>query len=508
MRTCRTVGSLAAASFISITGQAAFADVTAQQVWDDWQTYMQDFGYTIEAQETDTGGGLTVSDIQMVFPIPEEGADVMISVAEMTLTDRGDGTVEISVPEVLPMVIKVGGDDAEEVEVTLDYTTQGFEMIVAGDAQNMTYTYSADLLGIVLGNIVAEGETLDIGTAKAEIADMQGVTEMRIGNLRTTAQTLSSGAFSYEMDFKDPEGTGGRMVMSGGSDSIEMQATTSIPADMDMTDMAAALQAGFAVEGGYEFGPGSMNINFNDAGSSFQGNSKSDGGTFSIAMDSDRLRYGATTGNVAMEFAGSDIPFPIALAMSAAGFDLTMPVSQSDDAQDFAVSFNLTDFTMSDMIWGIFDPAGQLPRDPATVAAAMSGKVRLLIDLLDPAQMESVEGGEVMPGELLSVTLSELLVRAAGAELTGSGDVEIDNDDMTSYDGMPKPVGTVNLRLVGANALLDKLVEMGFVSDDDAMGARMMMGLFAVPGDGDDTLTSEIQFTDEGQVLANGQRLK
>ena len=39
------------------------------------------------------------------------------------------------------------------------------------------------------------------------------------------------------------------------------------------------------------------------------------------------------------------------------------------------------------------------------------------------------------------------------------------------------------------------------------MGARMMMGLFAVPGEGEDTLKSKIEVNDEGHVLANGQRL-
>ena len=40
------------------------------------------------------------------------------------------------------------------------------------------------------------------------------------------------------------------------------------------------------------------------------------------------------------------------------------------------------------------------------------------------------------------------------------------------------------------------------------MGARMMMSMFAVPGQGEDELTSKIEVTGDGQVKANGQRLK
>ena len=73
---------------------------------------------------------------------------------------------------------------------------------------------------------------------------------------------------------------------------------------------------------------------------------------------------------------------------------------------------------------------------------------------------------------------------------------------------MPRPKGGVDLTLVGGNGLLDKLVGMGLLPEEQAMGARMMMGLFAVPGEGEDTLNSRIEVNDEGHVLANGQRIR
>jgi hypothetical protein len=49
---------------------------------------------------------------------------------------------------------------------------------------------------------------------------------------------------------------------------------------------------------------------------------------------------------------------------------------------------------------------------------------------------------------------------------------------------------------------------MGLVPEDQAMAARMMLGLFARPGDGPDTLTSKIEVKGDGAILANGQRLQ
>ena len=74
--------------------------------------------------------------------------------------------------------------------------------------------------------------------------------------------------------------------------------------------------------------------------------------------------------------------------------------------------------------------------------------------------------------------------------------------------GFPKPVGSVDIMLEGANGLIDRLVAMGFVPDEQAMGARMMLGLFGVPGNSPDTLSSTIEFNEDGQILANGQRIR
>jgi len=62
--------------------------------------------------------------------------------------------------------------------------------------------------------------------------------------------------------------------------------------------------------------------------------------------------------------------------------------------------------------------------------------------------------------------------------------------------------------LTGGNTLLDTLVDMGLVPSEQAMGARMMLGVVARPGDGEDTLVSEIEVNEEGQIFANGQRIK
>ncbi|OIQ64787.1 hypothetical protein GALL_536590 [mine drainage metagenome] len=94
-------------------------------------------------------------------------------------------------------------------------------------------------------------------------------------------------------------------------------------------------------------------------------------------------------------------------------------------------------------------------------------------------------------------------VAAVGADLSGTGAVTFDNTS-----AVPVPSGSVDLKLVGGNGLIDKFIAMGLLPKDQAMGFRMMLAMFAKPGEGTDTLTSKIEFNKDGSILANGQRIQ
>ncbi len=511
MTSWKTTATSAVALGVALGGSAAFADVTAEEVWADWRGYMSDAGYTVDATESRSGDTLTVSGLTMSMQIPEEDAAVTMTMGDMDFVDNGDGTVSISIPPELPISISVGGPDSEEADIGLTYASRALDIKVSGDPSDLTYTYSAEMLGISLNQLVVEGEAIDMaefGSASLEMADLSGSTRMQVGEMRRSEQKVTTGAVTYLMDFSEPEGGSGRFVLRGGADGLDFGGLFNLPSDMDTSDMARMLANGFAFDGTFSFTNGSSEFNFKEDDEVVQGSSSSTSGVLRVAMDSSGLAYSGNAEGVDMRMAGADIPFPIELAMQEAGFNIRMPIMASDEQQPFELGVTLGDFTMSDMIWGVFDPAGQLPRDPATVAVDLAGTVKLFFDLLDPEQMEALDSGETVPGEINALDINSLTVRAAGAELTGSGAFTFDNTDLTTFDGMPAPSGEASLMLKGGNALLDKLVAMGLLPEEEAMGARMMMGLFAVPGEGDDTLTSTIQVQENGQILANGQRIK
>ena len=74
--------------------------------------------------------------------------------------------------------------------------------------------------------------------------------------------------------------------------------------------------------------------------------------------------------------------------------------------------------------------------------------------------------------------------------------------------GMAGASGTLKIALVGVEPLFAGLLSTGLVAQDDLMGVRMMMGMFAVPGDEGDSLKTTIELTPEGGIVANGMPLQ
>lgn len=502
----RTSGAMIA---YAIASQCAWADLSADQVWADWKAYLGGMGYEVSGTESRSGNTLTISGMSMNMQIPDAEGALAVTLPEMSLTDQGDGTVRIVLPEEFPINFVVTPEGEDAVKGTVNYLNRNMSMVVSGAPEDMTYAYSADQVTVSLAALEAEGEAMPEGaiTASMDITGVAGTSQMKIGAMRDMVQSFTADGLSYALSFDDPESDDSG-TFNGAMSGITYAGSGTIPTDFDAANFSNMLKSGFAFEGTLSYTAGNGSMNGTGDGETFAFSSKSQGGDFRIGMDASHVVYDLTSNGAEISMTTQELPFPVDLAMAKSGFKLDIPVQAGDAPQPFGLGMNLTDFTMSDMIWGIFDPAGALPRDPATIALDLTGTAKVLVDFLDPAVAETLEATGAAPGELNTLQINQLLVSMVGAKLTGTGAFEFDNSDLESFDGMPAPSGVANLTLVGANALIDKLIAMGFVSDQDAMGARMMMGMLAVPGDAPDTLNSKIEINKQGHIMANGQRIK
>jgi len=378
---------LAVPAFL-MTANLAYADLTTAEVWADWQSYMQSMGYQVTAEESADGDDLVLNTIKITLPAMEGAGEVTLATGPLTFVQSGadvDIVMQGSMPIVLDAPAVAGGDPWK---MSFAFNQTGHALKITGTPGQKAYDYSAEAFGLVLQELVTDGETYGAENAKINISgtNMRTATNLTKGEVRQYDQTGTLAALDYDIFMHNPV-EDVKLALKGGTTDLTFDGTSSIPTGVnDAGNMSAMLQAGFAVVGGLD----------------------------------------------------------------------------------------------------------------------LSGQMKMIADVFDPQIAATLDA----PAEIEALNINSIVVDAVGAKLDGSGAFTFDNTDTTTYGGMPKPVGAVSVALAGGNALLDKLVAMGLLPEQQAMGARMMMGLFAVPGDAPDTLKSKVEFNEAGQILANGQRIK
>lgn len=494
--------SAASAIAIGFAGPAA-SDVTAAGVWADWQKFMNQYGFqTTVGTAEESGDSLIVTDFTANLAFPD-GA-VSQTIDQITFKNQGDGTVLITMSPSYPVTISGTDPDGAEFKMGMEVSTDGLAMVASGDDSKTSYDVAAETLAVTFTEAMENGEPIPMNL-DVRMNDVAAEYTLSGGDAYAYTSSMTAANAVVDMDFEDAEGKA--IIKATFADVVSDGSGTAINL-FGNPNMAMALRDGASAIGSFGHGAAEYNMDIDADGEQVTVVGSAASGVLNVGMGADGLSYGGSSTDTAFTISGSEIPFPqIDVAMAEYGFELLMPVLKSEVPNDFKLAMTMGDFTISDQIWAVFDPFEKLPRDPATISFDVTGKANFLFDILDPEQAAAFEGAEA-PAELHALTINGLLIEAAGAKLTGDGDFTFDNSDLTTFDGMPAPTGALNMQLVGGNGLIDKLVEMGLLPDEQAMGARMMMGLFARPGDGPDTLVSTIEVKGDGSVSANGQRLR
>ncbi|MGB5863872.1 MAG: DUF2125 domain-containing protein [Sulfitobacter sp.] len=490
----------------------AMADLTASQVWGDWRGYLEGLGYSVTADQNTTDNTLFVRDITVQIDGDDDTETVSISVGDLQFLEQGDGSVGIMMPANMPIIVDITPDDGgKPAKIALDYTQTGHAMTVRGDADALSYDYTAVTFGLALTSLVVDGAPVESTDANFALKgdNVRSVTEVTAGDVRTYKQNAEMGNIVYDIAFNDPE-SGEAMSLKSTVGRVVMSGTSSIPIEVlaQTDDLAPLLGAGFSFDGTLDTTGTENRIELTSIDGVSRIKTATQSASLGLAVNPDGVKYDVAAEQVQMGGQLAGVPFPLFLEMAKTGMELRAPLVQSDTPQDFSLGFNVTDFTMSDIIWALFDPEGQLPRDPATIALDLSGVAKLLFDPFASDAAQELTNSEDAPAEINALRIERLVVDAIGAKIEAQGDLAFDNSDTTTLPGFPKPVGDIDINIAGANGLMDKLVAIGLLPADQIIGARLMLGLFSVPGAEPDTLTSKIEFNDAGEIIANGQRIR
>lgn len=488
---------LAAPAVAVLMSGTAHAALTADQVWQSWKDAGAVVGLTVSAAtENNAGGVLTLNGVSIA---PEGMAGLTIS--DMTLTEQSDGSVTIA--PGADIGVTMAGDTEGSVKLAHEGLT-----ITAREADGgLAYDYAAAKLDVdytsTYPGVSLDGTEAPKVTASGDVsfANLSGTYSDTPGANRTFGWSLKADTLAYTTTSDDP-GMEMKTTSTSETKGIDMALTFALPSTIALTaiaspaDFTTALNEGLAFTLSTKQGESSGTMKQESAFMPMDLVMKAGGGEGTVTFNKDTFSVKSTAAGLDIQSGPGMMPVPVQVTSGPMQFDLTTPVIATETAGDYAFLLKLTDFSLNEEAWAMFDPNGALKRDAAQIAIDISGKTK--IDL--PAVMSAEGTGAVPPVPAPeSLNITELGVKVAGAALAATGAFTFDNSA-----GMPMPLGEANVTVTGANALIDGLIATGLISEDDAMGARMMMGMFMVPA-GEDTLTSKIEAKEGMQILVNGQ---
>lgn len=547
-----------AAALLALTAPV-FADVTPAEVWQNWVAYYQANGYVVtEGSREEAGETLTIRDATLAYAAPEDDGAMTVTIPQVTLQATGDGRVRTTVADQSRAIIRFRNDKDQPVTAEATATLKGAEVVTGGTAADMTHDGKAAEVLVALDRLVTpDGDktiplTLKLlnTTYRHRAVDGPSLSVTASG---ATERVELAGTFTDE----GPE-MPGTTRFSVNLDGVQGSGQATMPKGIPIGaggDMNAALKAGLDVAGTLTMA--AMDLSFDHAGKDETGADQSVAGTTSgkgidaaFGLSAAGISYQASGDALQASMTSGDLPVPLSYAVNSVSTDIQFPVMQSDTPAPFKFAYSLGGLTLGDGIWGMLDPKGQLPRDPGSLDIDVTGLVRVMADLFDPATLnasneaedgaeagsgpEAPAGGatggttdgaapdaapgtqdsgaqdaddassEPAPIQPTEVTINKLGVQALGARIDASGALAA-----PPGGSMDQPVGTITARMEGLNGLLDKAVAMGLVEQDQVAGYRMMLAAFAKPApEGGDALVSEFQFKEGGQIFANGQQVQ
>lgn len=498
-----------------VAANPALADITPKDAWAMWEAQIKAFNIPHTADVSEDGDALVINALTFSITLPENEGQFAISMGGPRLEPTGDGTVRVTYPG--PMSLKMNGESRKEgsFEAELEASFSGLSAIMSGTPEKITSDWTTGRMDMKFVSLTIDGKPLEDIEGHFTVTGGKGLTvsEM-IGDTLKVEGTSSMEAYDLAYKITIPEGEQSITVDAGGrATGIASKVSALLP------------QEGIAWLGAHEQLRGNrLSLAVESQVAQTESWQKMDGGPqvnsdqrtvaekYDIAarIDPAGLSYGGTVGafSTTIDVAGVPMPMPIEISAQEADFALAFPLLKSEMAQDAKLRLSLSKLNAGDGVWNMIDAQGKLPREPFDLTIDAAGKVNLLIDPLDIetlAKNGPPPGAPVLPE---SVTLNMLSINGLGAMGEAMGAFTFDANDWQTWPGMPAPDGNLSVKIEGLSKLFANLVDAGLMRQEDTMGAQMMLGMFAKPGEGEDTLVSEIEVKKTGEVLANGQRLK
>ncbi|WP_168219723.1 hypothetical protein [Pseudotabrizicola formosa] len=469
------------------TAQAA---LTADQVWADLQAAATEGGMKISAATEVAGDGeLTLNGVS----ITPDGKPAIATISEVSIVEQEDGSVAF-----FPGEIRLENTGPGKVAITHEeLSISAFE-----DAGGLGYGMDADSLSVAVN--VVEGANMFDGTF-----DLTAVSGRYTRGLEALGMEMSADQLLYNITQKDPS-LGIDSVNSSDTADLVLTGELTLPEGINLMSLQdtpsfiAAVRAGLGLSFEATQGVSTGDMVENNPMMPVSVAFSAAPGTTSVKAGADGVDISTTVEGFDVTLRPPMMPMPVEATSGTFGLGLSLPVVATEEAGAYGLQLTMENLVLDDAAWGMIDAGNVLEHGPLDVALDLGGTVK--VDVLDLMQAGETGAPPNTTPELLTLDIRTLAVQALGAVANATGAFTFDNS-MVAMGGPPMPVGTADVRLEGGNKVIDGLIAMGVITQEDAMGARMMMAMFGQPA-GDDVLTSKIEAREGGSIFVNGQQIQ
>ena len=485
----------------------AHADLSTRDAWNNVKKLLETGGYRVIGQEVVVGSDLSIKDVQISFEVDAQ-TDINFDISSVNLTKNKDGFIHIRLPEEIYVQYLNEDEFGYKTEANILVRARELDFKVSGKLSEILYQLSASSAGFALVELLDNGVPSPDFSADMEfvLADVnstirvEGESTIEIKSLFSASGASIKGGLSVlsvpvELNFQ--------YVMGQlKSNSVSNEPKISINENFEL-----ALSKGFSSTSNFNFDTSQLNLNATTPSGPL---------SLSLTTGPSSLTSALSQSGFFIQSDNEQSKFKLDLPAFGSNFELdfqefstslNMPLLAKSGEQQFGMRGNLSGLNLSDTIWNLFDANKLMPDDPASIKFAIEGSTILNDDLTGQAIIENQNLDPLEFGQILRFELKEFLFDALGITVEANGSFEFDNEDLETFEGIPRPMGTASLKIKGSNAFIDRLENMQLLPSETIMGARMILALI-MRATGDDILLSEFEIDEKGKVYANGQRLR
>ncbi len=492
----------------ALSGTTAFADLTAEDVWQNMNAPITAMGGTTSGDLNRTGDITTVTGLRYDFNLPMGVGTFAVEMPDFAMIENGDGSVSIenAADGMMRFSGEINGEGSFSSQVRM--VVEDWQTTATGDPGEVTYVTQNGPMEINLINVLVDGQAVDgidifVSTDTDNTTATTTITE---GDLVTMSTEIVAEASETQMRFSDGFGSETNSLSNTGASTIDLQ--MALPAQgSDLMNLAPAFAQGLALVMNYTSDGSQNQQTVTGNGQNTIQNVSQGAGTGALSLTADGLEIDASVADIAVEMTDPMIPFPINFDATTFGIGYALPLSARPDPQPFGLNFEMGNLRLSPAIWEMFDPNKELDRSPMNINLDLAGEGVLNTDLTNFLAVGQVIDNGQTPFDPTSIELRDLSASALGGSANATAAFTLDSSDMITYFGFPKPVGGASYSLSGVNNVLQQLSSLGLIGSEEMFGFNMMLGMVTQPS-GDDQLSGTVQLGEDGSITANGQRLR